>query len=191
MRRRNALPVGGLAVAGAVAAHALTYAVVAGRGSRALLAETGHGYWESAVALALACGVLGATVLFLRRAFARGAYAAIVPVRFALALAATQSVLFVTVEASERFVHGAALSTMTSNGILPTGLVAQVAVALVMTAVVAAIARGAERALASLARVRAPLPLPRTPVLVAAAPAQRVRQQRRAATFLVRGPPRA
>ncbi len=156
--RRDALPIGGLGVAGAVAAHALTYAVAAPGASGALLAATGHGYWESAIALAVAGGVLAATALFMQRAFRRDAYVPLSPHRFGATLALTQCMLFTLVEIVERVVNGTALSSLTTGGVLVRGLLFQLCVAVVMTVVVAAISGAAERTRRVLARVRTARP---------------------------------
>lgn len=141
-----------LAGAGAVAGHALGYlASFADPGLRqTVLTESGHGYWGTAVAVAVLAGVVGAVVRFaghLRRDVADR--------RFALRLALAQSVLFVAVEALERLVAGTSLSHFFGQHLLTVGILVQILTALVLVGALRVLARATEVILRVLRRPRA------------------------------------
>ena len=124
----------GTAFAGAVVGHVLTYMVafVTPHSRQAALDETGHSYWNLAVAAAIAVGAWSAAVLVVRH-FRRcdreelpneGVF------RSVLRLATLQVALFAFLEVGERLASGAPLRGLLGHDLLPLGLVFQVLVAL-------------------------------------------------------------
>ena len=152
----------GAALAGAVVGHILTYLVafVTPHSRQAALDESGHSYWNLAVATAIAVGVWSAAVLVLRHFRQRGREQ--VPnrglLRSACRLAILQVTLFVCLEVGERLAAGAPLRGLIGHDLLPLGLVFQVLVALGLALMLRALATVVEivgRAL----EVRRPRPL--------------------------------
>jgi hypothetical protein len=134
----------GAALAGAVVGHILTYLVafVTPHSRQAALDETGHSYWNLAVAIAIAVGVWSAGVLVLGR-FRRtrreersecGLF------HSAGRLAVLQVTLFVCLEVGERLAAGAPLRGLIGHDLLPLGLVFQVLVALGLALILRALA---------------------------------------------------
>jgi hypothetical protein len=134
----------GAALAGAVVGHILTYLVafVNPHSRQAALDETGHSYWNLAVAMAIAVGVWSAGLLVLRR-FRRtrredqpegGLF------HSACRLAILQVTLFVCLEVGERLAAGAPLRGLIGHDLLPLGLVFQVLVALGLALMLRALA---------------------------------------------------
>lgn len=147
--RTAALVVAG--VAGVVLAHGLDYLLVIRSASvrAARLAQTGHGWWPSAVGAAV-----GATFLALGMAGARGAAGA--AFRRAAVGADTsafrdlgrmvvwQGGLFTAVELVERLAAHQSGLELVHGPLFPVGLVLQAAVALVAVAVLRWLERGVE-----------------------------------------------
>jgi hypothetical protein len=160
----------GAALAGAVVGHALTYLVafVTPHSRQAALDETGHSYWNFAVATAIALGVWSAIVLVVRhlRRHDRSRRPPEGLLRTALRLAVLQVTLFACLEMGERLAADAPLRGLLGHDLLPLGLVFQVLVALGLALILRALATAAEvvaRALLEPPRLR-PLsswPLPR------------------------------
>ena len=151
----------GAALAGAVVGHILTYLVafVTPHSRQAALDESGHSYWNLAVATAIAVGVWSAAVLVLRHFRQRGPEQ--LPDRglfnSACRLAMLQVTLFVCLEVGERLAAGAPLQGLIGHDLLPLGLVFQVLVALGLALMLRALATVAE----IVARAReAPRPRP-------------------------------
>jgi hypothetical protein len=124
----------GVAFAGVVAGHSLTYfaALPGGNERGAYLAATGHSYWRNALVLALLLEVLGLGVVAVRgfRAGLRGT----LPIRhsarqLALRLALIQVVAFGALEAGERLVSGAGVSGMFAHHLFVVGIAVQLLVA--------------------------------------------------------------
>lgn len=134
----------GAALAGAVVGHILTYLVafVTPHSRQAALDESGHSYWNLAVATAIAVGVWSAAVLILRHFRQRGLEE--VPdrglFRSACRLAILQVTLFVCLEVGERLAAGAPLRGLIGHDLLPLGLVFQVLVALGLALMLRALA---------------------------------------------------
>jgi len=163
----------GAALAGAVVGHVLTYLVafVTPHSRQAALDETGHSYWNFAVATAIAIGAWSAIVLVVRhlrrnarRDRSRRATEGLI--RTALRLAVLQVTLFACLEVGERLAAGAPIRGLLGHDLLPLGLVFQVLVALGLALILRALATAVEvvaRALSEPPRLR-PLsswPLPR------------------------------
>lgn len=155
-------------------AHAVDFLVVyrADPEREYRLAATGHGYWPVAVVMALFAG-LSALAGAASRGGARGlglrlgATATESPAPRSIAgdiarLAATQMVLFATVEVLERIVAGVAPATLVQAPEFLVGLVLQVVVAAVAVVILLVVERVSEkvvRGVASTAR-RRPSPSP-------------------------------
>jgi hypothetical protein len=124
----------GVAFAGVVAGHTLTYfaAIPGGSDRAAFLAATGHSYWRNALVVALLLEVLGAGVVAIRgfRAGLRGS----LPIQhgtgqLAARLALIQVGAFSALEVGERLVSGVGVSGMFAHHLFALGIVIQVLVA--------------------------------------------------------------
>jgi hypothetical protein len=134
VKRRSGAWMAGVAFAGVVAGHSLTYlAALPGSNERgAYLAATGHSYWRNALVLALLLEVLGLGVVAMRgfRAGLRGT----LPIehsgpQLAMRLAVIQVGAFGALEAGERLVSGAAVAGMFSHHLFVLGIAIQLLVA--------------------------------------------------------------
>ncbi len=153
------------AIAGVVVGHWIAYVVaVPGAGPReALLAQTGHGYWPTAVALAFVFGAAAAAGTVVRH-LGRGTRREVFPStgweRYrttALRLAALQASAFAVQEVVERLHAGAPLGGLGHDGFVALGLAVQVLVAAGLALVLTWLGRTAEaigRALAEPPRAR-------------------------------------
>jgi hypothetical protein len=149
------------ALAGAVAGHWLTYAATFSNAAsrRAILAQTGHGYWSFAVEIAIACGALAAANTIVRH-IARGLRheRPIGPYeRFGLLasrLATLQATVFVVQEALERVHAGAPVSGLARDGFVAVGIMMQVLVAVISAVILAWLGRTAEALARACARPR-------------------------------------
>lgn len=176
-----------LAVGGVLAGHGLTYRLLApsAHARETLLARSGHSYLAFANDLALILALSAIATMFLGRLVRR---AEGLPDRNALVLrlALFQAVAFAAMEALERVTAGDPLSGLLQHGLLPAGLVIQVAIALAIALLIRWLLRAAETLAGLLARPR----LARSDPLPVAAPGRvdRVRSIARSAVGL-RGPP--
>src|SRR6266571_883899 len=137
------LPLAPAAVAGAVLGHALIYlaAVPDAQARAALLAQSGHGYWPVAIAVATVLGAVAAAgtvsrhlLAGLRRAPRPAATDGLGATARRLAL--LQTGIFVVQEAAERVAAGAPLpGLLQHHELLLSGVAVQVLVALGMAAV--------------------------------------------------------
>ncbi len=163
----------GLAFAGALAGHALTYAwLVPGAAERAsVLNATGHGYLATADGFGLVAAFVSLAAVFLGHLI--GPAAPSLSFRSLVArIAGFQVLAFAAMEITERLHVGASLADLTR--VLPAGTLAEIAVAIVVATlrlvlraaevVAAAIGRAATTPpRPSIARGRLPVPvLPRT-----------------------------
>jgi hypothetical protein len=134
----------GAALAGAVVGHILTYLVafVSPHSRQAALDETGHSYWNLALATAIAVGVWSAGLLVLRRfrRTRRGERPEGGLFHAACRLAMLQVTLFVCLEVGERLAAGAPLRGLIGHDLLPLGLLFQVLVALGLALMLRALA---------------------------------------------------
>lgn len=154
----------GAALAGAVVGHVLTYLVafVTPHSRQAALDETGHSYWNFAVATAIALGAWSAIVLVIRHMRRRARHdrrdhPAEGLFRTAIRLAVLQVTLFACLEVGERLAAGAPLRGLLGHDLLPLGLVFQVLVALGLALILRALATAVEvvaRALLESPRLR-------------------------------------
>jgi hypothetical protein len=124
----------GVAFAGVVAGHTLTYfAAFPGSNDRAAyLAATGHSYWRNALVLALLLEVLGLGVVAARgfRAGLRGTLAIQHSgPQLAMRLAMIQVGGFGALEVGERLVSGAGVSGMFAHHLFVLGIAIQLLVA--------------------------------------------------------------
>jgi hypothetical protein len=127
-----------LAISGLVAGHTVAY-IVTVRDAQArlsLLARTGHSYWHAAMAIAVVGG-LTAVVARIARSFSAGRHDGRAPSQAGLflRLAPMQLVGFVLMETTERLAAHQSPSTVFAHHFLVIGLLAQVVVALLVTAV--------------------------------------------------------
>jgi hypothetical protein len=172
MARR--LPLAGAAVAGAVVGHTLAWTLTVPEPAErlALLATSGHTYWSAAVAAAIVLGLvsLAATLTVHFRAGLRaGRHPAGKPFgHLAGRLALLQVGIYLVQEVLERTAAGAPLGDAIDGRLLLFGVTVQVAVAIVLAAVLAWVGRVAEVAGEALRRRHLPrlqprsaLPLPR------------------------------
>ncbi len=148
MRRRVPLGVAALAGGAMVLAHWIAYLIaVPDSHSRAhVLASSGHEYWLYAAALGLAVGVFGVGA-FLRSRLAGGDDIRGVGAR----LMAIQIVGFLVLETIERVASGHAWSDVLNEPVVVIGVIAQILVALIGTALL----RGLVRVVARIRSARA------------------------------------
>jgi hypothetical protein len=141
---------GGLAAAGVVVSHSLSYLFVAPdpHARSLLLQETGHRYftWIAAIAVgALIAGLAGGTLQRLH-AGRSGTWSR--PRVFAAAattLAALQIIGFIVLEGTERAVVGAGVTHIFAEPAIAVGIVMQIVVALVGALLLVALAGGVDR----------------------------------------------
>lgn len=189
-----------LATAGIVAGHTLTYwAVAPGPVHRdALLAATGHTYWHAAVAVAVVATMWAVSACVARNVrwvLSPGADGRLrqgveqEPGGFATRLVLLQVTGFVVMEIAERAAAGAPLSTTTlfAHGTLLLGVVAQVAVALVVAGSVDALGRATRRLAARFAPASR---RPRAVTVRRASPPDRVPTAAWWRPCAIRGPPK-
>lgn len=158
------VPLAAAAVAAAVAGHALTYlfTVPAAQARALLLAESGHGYWPTAVAAAVVLGLL-ALVSTTTRHFLRGFRRPARPERalarperlewLALRLALLQISIYVVQEVVERLAAGAPVAGVLHDGVLVVGILVQILVACGVALALALLGHAAEAAGRALARL--------------------------------------
>lgn len=157
--RKSALPfvVGGVAIAGTLAAHFIDYFIFAPDPQhRALLLHaTGHGYLGHLIPLTVLGGVLAvAATVWLGSARARGANderPRIIPT--GAVLAAAQVTGFAMLEIGERLVSGAGFERAWPH-LFALGILVQIAVAVAGALVLVLLDRGAEKVTAALLRRR-------------------------------------
>lgn len=157
-RRTFTLPAFGLALAGLVAGHLLSYALaIPDEHQRAfVLRSTGHDYLPAAGQIALVLAV-AAIVGVIAGSIGRRTMAT----AGALAgrLVALQVGAFLAVEVLERLIAGAPLSGLGHDHLLVVGIAVQIGVALVGAALLRVLARAGSR-LAAAVSVRPVLPRP-------------------------------
>jgi hypothetical protein len=131
-----------LAVTGVVIGHTITYAVAFpdDHHRAALLRDTGHAYWQAAVAVALLAGAVAAGSHVTHAVRRRGPLS--LP-RAGLRLAALQMVVFTMMETSERVAVDQPVTSLFDHRVLLLGLVVQVAVAAVLVQVLRLLGRAA------------------------------------------------
>jgi uncharacterized membrane protein len=139
---------GGLAAAGVVLSHSLSFLFVAPdpHARQRLLDATGHRYftWVTAVAIGLlVAGVAGGTIKRLRGGFEDAAYGRTF-VGSAAALVLIQVVAFIALESVERLVvDGSPLGPLT-DPVMAIGCVVQIVVAVVGALLLVALAHGVD-----------------------------------------------
>jgi hypothetical protein len=193
VRNRSAfrgLPLGGTAAVGVLLGHWLAYTVAfPAAGRQAVLAETGHAYWLSAVRIAVVLLVVGLAVVVGRLARPATADSPRVPyAAMARRLAGVQVGAFAAMELVERLVTGAPLAHLVDHQVFFLGLAAQVVVACAGALLLLWFGRTAEAVVATLRRDG---PLPR-PASASPRPAVALGHARVAPAGAagVRGPPR-
>ena len=135
-----------IAFLGVFVGHAITYTILAPlpQARSQLLASTGHGYLPVAVHAALAAAVIGLAAAFLGRlTHGRGEH----EIGFrglAARVVCFQILTFAAIEVAERLAAGAPFHDLTE--VLPVGAVAQLAVGLLVAAVISLILRAADAA---------------------------------------------
>lgn len=166
--RLRGFPVFAAAMAGLVLGHTISYliAVPDPHQRQFVLQETGHGYMPALTQVALMAAVAGVAAVVARAFGRRGEGTQTFPA-LARTLAVVQVVAFVGQEVLERLVAHAPLHTLGHDHVLATGVVVQVAIALVAARILLWIARASAR-LAAAITGRRELPRPGR-VLVATA----------------------
>ena len=151
------LVLGGTAALGVIVAHGAAFVLAAPNphARQELLASTGHGYWAVAIAAGVGLFVAAlAGVVWAGLRTSEPASPGDVFRRFAARLALLQVVGFVLLEGAERVAVDGSLAELWTTPVLGIGIVAQVLVALVGAALVAALSRAV--AVVALALRRAP-----------------------------------
>ncbi|HMC37522.1 MAG TPA: hypothetical protein VKK30_06605 [Actinomycetota bacterium] len=133
-RRMLGLPTAGMAAAGVVLGHWLTYFIAFPKPfvRMDVLARSGHGYWLFAVQVAVVLGVVGIGSLFLSRI--RSMTQESMPeldrfARSAFRLAALQVAAFTAMEVVERLLAGASVAGIYQHHLFVFGLAIQLFVA--------------------------------------------------------------
>jgi hypothetical protein len=146
------LPLTGVAVAGAVVGHMVAYvlAVPSPTVRVALLGATGHAYWTAAIAAAVVLG-LASLAATLRRRFRAGLLASRPQPsdrlgRVAGQLAGFQLAIYLVQETLERLEVGIPAHALLDGRLLVTGVVVQMAIAVVLAVLLVAAGRVAEAA---------------------------------------------
>jgi hypothetical protein len=134
MNRRPFLWIAALALSGVAAGHSVAYYLAApGAGPRqALLAQTGHSYWNVAVTVAVLLELAGVFALAVRHFRAGRAGTSSPQLTFgqlAGRLATMQVAAFTALEVTERLRSGVPVSEMFHNHLLPIGVAIQLLVA--------------------------------------------------------------
>jgi hypothetical protein len=143
-----------VAFIGVFVGHALTYAIVAPipQARSQLLASTGHGYMPVAIHSALAVAVIGLAAAFLGRLTrGRGEHVTAFP-GLAARVVSFQILTFAVIELAERVAAHAPLHDLTE--VLPVGAVAELAVGLLVAALISLVLRAADAATGILRSVR-------------------------------------
>ena len=157
----RALSFGGVAAAGVILGHWLSYRLAMPNGAlrQHVLAESGHSYWLLAVRAAILLGLAGAGAIVGRQMLTAGREAGTVDryVNSALRLGALQLAGFAAMEVAERAVSGAPIAGMFVHHIFVLGLAVQFLVACAGGLVVVALSRAGRRVALAL-RGRAPMP---------------------------------
>jgi hypothetical protein len=165
MNRRPFLWIAALALSGVAAGHSVAYYLaVPGAGPRrALLAQTGHSYWNVAVTVAVLLEVAGVFALAIRhfRAGRAGTSSLQLPFgRLAGRLAAMQVAAFTALEMTERLRSGVPMGEMFHNHLLPIG----VAIQLVVACAGALLLRWLARAATAIGALSSRKPVERRPI---------------------------
>lgn len=140
------LATGGMAIAGVLTGHALTY-VMLGGGSDSSLVASGHGYLGAATRIGSAVILLALVVAFagrFRQALAQEGPDLPSLHRLAARLGAAQVAMFAVQEVAEQSATGADLGALVHRGILPIGVLVQVALAVLGALLLARILRTAD-----------------------------------------------
>jgi hypothetical protein len=188
----RAFSFGGVAAAGVMAGHWLSYRLAVPNGAlrQHVLTESGHSYWLLAVRAALLLGLAGAGAIVGRQLLTAGRERGTVDryVNSALRLGALQVAGFAAMEVAERTVSGVPIAGMFVHHIFVLGLAVQFLVACVGGLVVVALSRVGRRVALAL-RGRAPISRSRALPRVLPTPSRR-RLLVLAGAAGLRGPPR-
>ena len=151
-RVAHRLPLTGVAVAGAVIGHMVAYVLAVPEPTVrvALLGATGHAYWNAAIAAAVVLG-LASLATTLGRRFRAGLLAGRPQPaerlgRVAGQLAGFQLAIYLVQETLERLEAGISVPALWDGRLLVTGVVVQLAIALVLAVLLTAAGRVAEAA---------------------------------------------
>jgi hypothetical protein len=180
--------VAGVATAGALVGHACTYALVqpGGEARRGLLAATGHAWLHIADEAGAAVAIVAVAAALLGR-LTRGRAADVSTATLFGALATFQVVAFAAMELGERASTGTPLGGVVTSGVLPVGVVVQLAVAMVAAATLSRLLRSADRLAPTFPQLLAP---PRTTTAIPLLTRRPQPEPVRAAPS-IRGPPSA
>jgi hypothetical protein len=169
------LPLTGVAVAGALVGHMVAYvlAVPSPTVRVALLGATGHAYWTAAIAAASVLGLASLATTLRRRVRAGLLASRPQPAerlgRVAAQLAGFQVAIYLVQETLERLEVGIPAHTLLDGRLLVTGVVVQMAIAVVLAVLLTVVGRVAEavgRALRPRPRRVEPTGLPVVDLLV-------------------------
>jgi hypothetical protein len=181
-----------LVPAGVLCGHVLTYLLAIPDPVRraAVLADTGHTWWAPAVLVGAILGVGGVLWVLAGRLSEAGSdpRGRDLAAWLAPRLAAWQIAVFAAIEVTERVLTGHALSELIRHEVVEHGLLAQVVVALALTAVLWCLALTVELVCAAIDRPR--LQPPARPVRLIRGGVEPPRRHRRA-PLRTRAPPLA
>ena len=176
----------GLAFAGALAGHAITYAWLVPQAAQraSVLHATGHAYLAQVDGLAMVVGFISLAVVFLRRLMSPSgrevSFASLVG-----RIASFQVLAFATMEVTERVRVSGSLSDLAR--ILPAGTLVEIAVALVVATVLRVVLRAASVAAETI--VTGSVPPPRAALVPLALPIADLPQAVQVARWESRAPP--
>ena len=161
--RFGGLVVPGVAAAGVLLGHWLTYLILDpnAHARTEALASSGHGYWSVAVRIGIALSLAALWLVAVRTARGRRAGRSRTE-SFAwtyVRLAGAQAVAFAVMELVERVAAHQSLATLVQGGLLPLGMAVQVLIAAAGTLVLVWFARAAERVATAIRRWLAAQPL--------------------------------
>lgn len=134
MNRRSFLWIAALALSGVAAGHTVAYELAVPNGGRraALLAQTGHSYWNIAVTVAVfleLSGILALAIRHFRAGLAGTSFPQLGFAHLAGRLAAMQVAAFSALEVGERLRSGIPVGEMFHNHLFPVGVILQILVA--------------------------------------------------------------
>jgi hypothetical protein len=165
-RSFRGLPLVGAAFGGVVFGHWMSYllALPSRPVRNQVLRATGHGYWPTAVKLAVVLAVVSLAAAAIRQfrvALAKDLPEFDGPLSIAVRLTGLQVVGFIALEATERAAVGAPASSLLSHHVMVLGVLVQIVVAASAALLLCLFARAAGALARALARASFPRPVRR------------------------------
>ena len=159
------LVLAGAAFAGVILGHWLSYLIALPDAHQrtVALASAGHGYWVSAVKLAVTCAVVAVASEAIRRtraALGRDSAPEVGPSGLAVRLATLQVLGFVAMEVSELVTAGAPVASVFQHHLFVLGILIQLLVAAVVALTLFLVGRAAVAIVVALATRRSRPPSP-------------------------------